>query len=461
MKIKHILVLSLILIVSVTLLADVHKSEAKSALSRHLKERMLTNSLNFSPSSQLTVDYRITELLDQLAEQFETDTWINNKFRGYVFDENNFVVEIIEKRYNVEENDWDDNSAAISISRNEIGLVTNVMFAEVAKDGTETLLGRLNQEYNENDQVILIFVEIFDDEIDDWSPLMEVEFGYGEDNRCEYLQITQCSEEGIDYVLKNSLFYDEQGRLDEAVAEFGLDADTLLLNSKSVNEYDDSDTSTYEKMQNILNNFGLDNVFELGSRFDDRTAYLSEKAYNWDGEEYILNRVTRYEYENQRLIYVYHDEFEYQARDFVTNNREFYVHDDKGLMTEEHQQFYDYNLEKWRTYSRKVATYEEYVSADEVTVIPVKASVKNYPNPFNPETTISFNLPQDQFVEVAVYNTKGQLVTKLISENRSSGLNSVIWYGTDSANKPMPSGLYFYRITGKNLSMKGKMLMLK
>ena len=86
----------------------------------------------------------------------------------------------------------------------------------------------------------------------------------------------------------------------------------------------------------------------------------------------------------------------------------------------------------------------------------------NFPNPFNPETTISFSLPSESDVEVIVYNVKGQKVKTLANDVYDKGHHTVIWKGTDDFGKKTSSGVYFYqfKVNGKSKSVK-KCLLLK
>lgn len=70
----------------------------------------------------------------------------------------------------------------------------------------------------------------------------------------------------------------------------------------------------------------------------------------------------------------------------------------------------------------------------------------NYPNPFNPETTISFSIPDDSKIELSVFNIKGQKVKSLVKDSFESGTHSVIWNGKDDNNKSVSSGIYFYKL---------------
>ncbi len=85
----------------------------------------------------------------------------------------------------------------------------------------------------------------------------------------------------------------------------------------------------------------------------------------------------------------------------------------------------------------------------------------NYPNPFNPTTKISFTLENEEFVDVSIYNLKGQMVKKLISGIRGNGYNEVMWSGKDDSGNNVSSGLYFYKLTTKESSSTKKMMLLK
>ena len=90
--------------------------------------------------------------------------------------------------------------------------------------------------------------------------------------------------------------------------------------------------------------------------------------------------------------------------------------------------------------------------------------LSNYPNPFNPSTTISFNLQEEGEIKLEIYNIKGQKVKTLIAlPNGGLGTrDSVTWDGTDENNQPVSSGIYFYKlnVSGKTEAVK-KCLLLK
>ena len=85
----------------------------------------------------------------------------------------------------------------------------------------------------------------------------------------------------------------------------------------------------------------------------------------------------------------------------------------------------------------------------------------NYPNPFNPETTIAFDLPQASSVELQVFDVLGQTVRTLVAEGLSAGSHQVVWDGLDAPGSKVSSGVYFYRLqAGQQVQMR-RMLLLK
>ncbi len=86
----------------------------------------------------------------------------------------------------------------------------------------------------------------------------------------------------------------------------------------------------------------------------------------------------------------------------------------------------------------------------------------NYPNPFNPETTIKFTTKDtEKNTELIIYNIKGQRVKILVNKKLDVGYHSVVWNGKDSNGKPVSSGIYFYRLRTNGYDKTKRMLLLK
>ncbi|NQV17273.1 MAG: T9SS type A sorting domain-containing protein [Armatimonadetes bacterium] len=98
-------------------------------------------------------------------------------------------------------------------------------------------------------------------------------------------------------------------------------------------------------------------------------------------------------------------------------------------------------------------------TAIEDDIVDINPFLKNFPNPFNPETKIVFNLPEEGNVKLEIYNIKGQKIKQYSILNIQS---SIIWDGTDNNNKPVSSGIYLYKlkVKGKTLAAR-KCILLK
>jgi hypothetical protein len=94
--------------------------------------------------------------------------------------------------------------------------------------------------------------------------------------------------------------------------------------------------------------------------------------------------------------------------------------------------------------------------------VPAVASLnQNYPNPFNPKTTIRYDVTVAGQLNLAIYNTKGELVKTLVNSKVTAGSYAVTWDGTNSNNQAVPSGMYTYRLQTGDQAMTKSMVLLK
>ncbi len=109
-------------------------------------------------------------------------------------------------------------------------------------------------------------------------------------------------------------------------------------------------------------------------------------------------------------------------------------------------------------------TFDPNVSVEEmvefISQIPIRF-LKNYPNPFNPTTTISFEINQCGKTKVEIFNVKGQKVKTLLNEELDVGVHNIVWKGIDEHNKKVANGVYFYKVKVNKEEKINKMIMLK
>ena len=85
----------------------------------------------------------------------------------------------------------------------------------------------------------------------------------------------------------------------------------------------------------------------------------------------------------------------------------------------------------------------------------------NYPNPFNPVTTLRYDLPEDALVNITIYDIMGRIVRTLINSQQNAGFKSIQWNATNDAGSPLSAGLYLYKIQADYLVQTRKMVLLK
>jgi flagellar hook assembly protein FlgD len=85
----------------------------------------------------------------------------------------------------------------------------------------------------------------------------------------------------------------------------------------------------------------------------------------------------------------------------------------------------------------------------------------NYPNPFNPETVISYSVPASGEVSLSIFNTLGQKVRTLVDGGTAAGTYKATWDGRNDYGQLMSSGIYYYTLKSANTAITKRMVFLK
>jgi len=116
----------------------------------------------------------------------------------------------------------------------------------------------------------------------------------------------------------------------------------------------------------------------------------------------------------------------------------------------------------WTIDNIKIVRGTAVPNEDQINLAPmVTALYPNYPNPFNPETSISYSISKPTRMSLNVYNIKGQLVKQLKDGMESPGNHKLVWNGRDESGRPVSSGIYYYRFVTEDYSQTMKMVLLK
>ena len=86
---------------------------------------------------------------------------------------------------------------------------------------------------------------------------------------------------------------------------------------------------------------------------------------------------------------------------------------------------------------------------------------QNFPNPFNPNTTIRYTIAQDAHVTLTVYDVAGRRVRTLVDDNKRPNFYKIVWDGKNDNGEQVASGVYFYRLVAGQFTRSKKMVVLK
>ena len=87
--------------------------------------------------------------------------------------------------------------------------------------------------------------------------------------------------------------------------------------------------------------------------------------------------------------------------------------------------------------------------------------LQNFPNPFNPNTAILYQLPVGAEVQLTIYNMAGQVVRRLVNEVQQAGRYRVVWDGRDATGRQVGSGVYLYRLRAGSFEKMRRMVVVK
>jgi hypothetical protein len=105
--------------------------------------------------------------------------------------------------------------------------------------------------------------------------------------------------------------------------------------------------------------------------------------------------------------------------------------------------------------------YEPGAGTDDEKVVSAAYLGSNYPNPFNPSTTIAFGLVKASPVNLGIYDASGRLVRILADRSFPAGQHALTWNGVDGRGHAVASGVYFYRLVAGDFRETKKMILLR
>ncbi len=318
----------------------------------------------------------------------------------------------------------------------------------------------IEQEFNDQNQITLS--EAWANVMGTWMEFAYYEYDYDANNRVEsvtqtFLMDPPDASRQPEYERTN-FHYDANDRINEEIHQISGDGDTWTNEERLFINYHANDDSEYQLFQDAVNN----NIMHMMTLWllSDMPMIDEQTHYEWAAEEwYPLYKDDFEHFENNEIEFM--TKYEYFNDEWHIWFRDTFLYDENWLLTEVIYELYDGD-DEWTAWGRTLFYYDP-VSADEITVPVAELSSENYPNPFNPETTIAFDLPESGNVRVDIYNMRGQKVKTILNKDLEAGEHQVQWNGKDNHGNVVSSGIYFYRVDaeGGRYTSTRKMLLLK
>ncbi len=402
------------------------------------------------PSRELVITERVFQYLE-----WDSEIWINWDRELFYYDNNAKLTNVPLYYWDEFSEQWYDSFYRTYITWNN-DLIDEIKL-RYEEDSLEYDSMIITQTFNNSGQVTEIIWEEYDDYFQELVYEMIYQFLYDDDDRIEAIVMTENTPDGS-FWMNIYLFYDDNGRMLELIDEVSLGGEDWMLNERTLIEYHPDDQSGYTEVQSFFNflglNIALDNVTWLPAPMFDAQYF-----YIWSASSWILKEREAYTYYQDNNIETIALESYVTDNQWEPMDRYLYLYNTQGFLEELLHQYYYYG--GWDDQYRVLLYMDEHTDVEDEILQPSSIDITNYPNPFNPETTIQFQLNYSEPINLSIINIKGQRVRTLINEYRAAGEHRYNWDGKDDVGEPLPSGIYFYHLSGKTFSISGKMLLLK
>ena len=389
-----------------------------------------------------TYDERGNEIL-HLGEAWTGLNWIESSRTKYSYDSNNNLTMDQYEVFNNNSNKWEQ----IALHEYEYDSENNLIHRSDTswKDGVINYMGDFTFKYDDNGNKIEDVGIFFNGT--SWSGYRET-LAWDNNGSITTLQSEQW--DGNNWVLnyKDTFINDENGK---RILQFQEDWDgTKWINStKDSLAYDNSGNLLIRvyyiwQDQDWLKNSRY--IFEYNSSGNE-TLRLKEQ---WDGENWINNYryITKYD-ENGNVVLLQSEKWDGEL--FIFRNDYLGFRDGSNNL----HSFYAAKLEIYYSTLTNIKTENS---------LPEKIILyQNYPNPYNPTTTIKYSIPASQnpskggtLVQLRIYDILGRDIAVLVNKEQKPGYYEVKWEASDQ-----PSGIYFYRLTAGMYVETKKMVLLR
>lgn len=309
-----------------------------------------------------------------------------------------------------------------------------------------------------------------------WENQRRVTSKYNNDGNETELLVQIWAGEWVNDQRYTTVYNGEDVTSDLAESWSGTEWSNVFKNEYTYDTQNKIQTSVYSEWSSV----GWTFVDKYTDTFNDNNENTETLYQEWNGTEWENIDLSKYTYENQQMKESVAQEWDIDANDWVNASKTIYSYENGKVSEFLYQEWdgetwsnafrnsiIDNELEyinltqlwdgtEWMNWSRIIYIYRMTTSVNDSERPASYKLEQNFPNPFNPSTTINFSLSDAQHVSLKIYNVLGQVVSTLVNEEVSAGSHSVKFNAAG-----LSSGIYYYRIETAGISETRGMMLLK
>lgn len=380
------------------------------------------------------------KLLELLVEDWNGFSWIKQWRAVYSYNEN--LITYIYQNWNG--SDW-VNYMKNNETYNSYGLITDI-WNFVWTGNSWKRSWKVETSYNHNNNV---YEELsFNWFAPNWVITDKWLYYYRPDDRLSEIQSLGWKLSGsFDIIDLITYYYNDSLRQKIIIWQISLNS-PLKNDMKFIFTYDSlgyeiiREWQKWDSLQSTWNNYSI-----CYSYYNEFNMLSEEMAYAWVDSNYVNDAWVIYDYdENFNLI----RRLEKNGNQYgwVNDWMTTYTYDSYNRLIRRNDYSFDSNNNYWINVWKWTYTYGPvtYVSDDPEDLKNKFYLFDNHPNPFNSSTYISFQLPEESFVEILLYDITGKEIAKLVSKDFKEGFNQILFDINSLKNIKLSSGIYFFQI---------------
>ena len=395
-----------------------------------------------------------TALLEMLQQTWVDNSWLDYMKTTYRYDTHGVLAEERTQKYSLDKGWQNETKLLYEVDANHN---VTVMSLFEWKEGKWAGFIKIETQYDaDNLPTETVNYKMVSGE---WQKFLKMITSYNADKLPEKTTMQMWVGNAWMNTLRSTYRYDSQKNRIEDMTEIWLGVN-WSKSEKNSYEYDTKGNNT-QRIHQTWDQTSWQNEDKTTYAFNGDNNETARTEFNWDGSSWkkSTRKLTTYNSQKNLLVETTQN---WSNNTWEDDSRAQYTYDSgDNLVKITHQ---NWRSGAWENLDRLLYTYGNAtrVAAAGDIIAPARFALSNYPNPFNPETQIQFQLPRKASVQLAIFDATGRRIRVLIRGTiLHRGSHTILWDGKDFRFHNAPSGVYLYRLRVGNRVLTGKCSLLR